>query len=207
MAYLTCKISIRSSSVAQCCPTFCHPMDCITPGAPVLHQLPGFSQIHVHWVSEAIQPSHPLLSSSPPTFNLSLHQGLFKWVSSSHQVAKKYYNFSFSISPSNAYSELISFRINWLDLLAIQGTLQSLLQYHSSKASILSHSAFFQKHKALEEGTELVKHRTIIHWYSLINLLITWWAYKHINKHILVMYFQRTEEVVWRWFPSETNPH
>ena len=198
---------VQFSSVIQSCMTLCDPMDCSTSGFPVHHQLSELVQSHVHCVSDAIQPSHPLSSPSSPSFNLSQHQGLFKWVSSSHQVAKKYYNFSFSISPSNAYSELISFRINWLDLLAIQGTLQSLLQYHSSKASILSHSAFFQKHKALEEGTELVKHRTIIHWYSLINLLITWWAYKHINKHILVMYFQRTEEVVWRWFPSETNPH
>ena len=75
------------------------------------------------------------------------------------------------------------------------------------KHQFFSHSAFFQKHKVLEEWSELVKHRTIIHWYSLINLLITWSAYKCINRHILVMYFQSTEEIVWRWFPSETNPY
>ena len=80
--------SVQFSSVAQSCPTLCNPMNCSTPGLPVHHQLPEFTQTHVHWVSDAIQPSHPLLSPSPPTFNLSQHQGLFKWVSSSHQVAR-----------------------------------------------------------------------------------------------------------------------
>ena len=80
--------SVQFSSVAQSCPTLCDPMDCSTPGFPVHHQLPEFTQTHVDWVGDAIQPSHPLSSPSPPTFNLSQHQGLFKWVSSSHQVAK-----------------------------------------------------------------------------------------------------------------------
>ena len=79
---------VQFSSVAQSCPTLCDPMDCSTPGLPVHHQLPEFPQTHVHWVGDAIQPSHPLSSPSPPTFNLSQHQGLFKWVSSSQQVAK-----------------------------------------------------------------------------------------------------------------------
>ena len=117
-------------------------MDCSTPGFPVHHQLPDLTQTHVHWVGDAIQPSHPLLSPFPPVFDLSQHQGLFQWVSSSHQVSK-YWSFSFSISPSNEYSGLISFRIDWLNPLAVQGTLKSLLQHHSSKASILRHSAFF----------------------------------------------------------------
>ena len=112
------------------------------PGHPVHHQLPQVTQTHVHRVGDAIQPSHPLSSPSPPTFNLSQHQGPFKWVSSSHQVAK-YWDFCFSISPSSEYTGLISFRIGWFDLLAVQGTLKSLLQYHSSKASILHCSAFF----------------------------------------------------------------
>ena len=80
--------SVQFSSVAQSCPTIFDPMDCSTPGLPVHHQLPEFTQTHLHWVGDAIQPSHPLLSSSPPAFNLSHHQGLFKWISSSHQVAK-----------------------------------------------------------------------------------------------------------------------
>ena len=76
------------SSCAQSCPTLCNPMDCSTPGFPVHHQLPEFTQIHIHWIRDAIQPSHPLLSPSPPDLNLSQHHGLFLWVSSSHQVAK-----------------------------------------------------------------------------------------------------------------------
>ena len=81
------------SSVAQSCPTLCNPVDCSTPGLPVHHQLLKFTQTHAHWVSDAIQPSHPLSSPSPPAFNLSQHQGLFKWVSSSHQVAKIHLSF------------------------------------------------------------------------------------------------------------------
>ena len=121
---------------------FCDPMDCSTPGLPVHHQLPEFTQAYVHWVCDAIQPSYPLSSPSPPALNLFHHQGLFKWVSSLHQWPK-YWIFSFSISPSKEYSGLISFRMDWLGLLAVQGTLKSLLQHHSSKASILWHSAFF----------------------------------------------------------------
>ena len=115
------------------------------PGLPVHNQLLGFTLTHIHSVGDAIQPPHPLPSHSPPTFNLSQHQGLFKRVSSSHQVAK-YWSFSFSISPSNEYSGLTSFRMDRLKLLALQGTLKSLLQHHSSKASILQCSAFFIVH-------------------------------------------------------------
>ena len=208
-------------------------MNCNTPGLPVHHQLPESIQTHVHRVNDAIQPSHPLSSPSPPTFNLSQHQGLFKWVSSSHQVAKvlelqlqdqsfqwissvqslshvrpfatawtaahqaslsitnsqsllklmsiesvmlynhlilyhplllppsvflsirvfsnesvlcirwpKHWSFSFSMSPSNEYSGLISFRMDWLDLLAVEGTLKNLLHHHNSKASIFGSQLF-----------------------------------------------------------------
>ena len=112
-----------------------------TPGLPVHHQLPESTQTHVHWVGHAIQPSHPLSSPSPPALNLSQHQGLFKWVSSLHQVPK-YWSFSVNISPSNEHPGLISFGIDRLDLLAVQGTLKSLLQHHSSKEPILRHSVF-----------------------------------------------------------------
>ena len=118
------------------------PMDCSAPGFPVHHQLLELGQTYIHQISDAIQPSHPLLSPSPPAFNLSQHQDLCKWVSSSHQVAKVSVS-GVSISASNEYSGLISFRTDWFDLLAVQGTLKSLLQHHSSKASILQHSAFF----------------------------------------------------------------
>ena len=117
-------------------------MDCSTPGFPVHHQLLELAQTHVHWVSDAIQPSHPLSSPSPPAFNLSQHQHFCQWLSSLHQVAR-YWSFSFSISPYNEYSGLISFRTDWLDLLTVQGTLKSLLQHHNLKASILWCSAFF----------------------------------------------------------------
>ena len=103
-------------------------MDCSTLGLPVHHQLPEFTQTHVHWVSDAIQPSHPLSSPSLPAFNFSQH-GQSYW--------------SFNISTSNEYSGLISFRMDWVPLLAVQGTVKSLLQHHSSKASVLRHSAFF----------------------------------------------------------------
>ena len=84
-----CKFSsVQFSSVAQSCPTLCDPLDCSMPGFPVHHQLLEFTQTHVHWVSDAIQPSHPLSSPSPPTFNLSQHQGLFRWISSLHQMTK-----------------------------------------------------------------------------------------------------------------------
>ena len=116
-------------------------MDCSTPGLLVHHQLPEFTQTHVHWLGDAIQPSHPLSSPSPPVFNFSQHQGLFQSVL--HIRWPKYWSFSFSISPSNEYSGLISIRIDWFDLLAVQGTLKSLLQHHSSNASILRHSPFF----------------------------------------------------------------
>ena len=117
-------------------------MTCSTPGLPVHHQLPEFTQTHIYRVSDAIQPSHPLSSPSPPAPNRSQHQSLFQWVNSLHEVAKVL-EFSFSIIPSKEFPGLISFRMDWLDLLAVQGTLKSLLQLHSSKASILRHSAFF----------------------------------------------------------------
>ena len=113
-----------------------------TPGLPVHHQLPEFTQTHVHQLGDAIQPSHPLSSLFPPALSPSQHQGLFQLVNSSNEVAKVL-SFSFSISPSNEHPGLISFRMDWLDLLAVQGTLKSLLQHHSSKASILWHSACF----------------------------------------------------------------
>ena len=112
-------------------------MDCSTLGFPVHHQLQELAQTQVHRVSDAIHPSYPLLFPSLPAFNFSQHQGLFQWVSSCIR-SPKYWSFSFSISPSSEYSGLISFRTAWFELLAIQGTLKSLLQHHNSKASIPS---------------------------------------------------------------------
>ena len=132
-------------SFAKSCLTFCDPMDCSTPGLPVLHYVPEIAQVHVHWIDDAIQPSHPLLPSCSAIFGLCQHQGLFQLVGCFYQVARVW-SFSFNISPSNEYSGLISFGIDWLDLLAVQGTLKSLLQHHSSKASVLQCSAFFMVH-------------------------------------------------------------
>ena len=132
--------SVRFSSVV---------FDSLRPHKPQHYRPPlsitnswGLPKLPVHWVSIAIQPSHPLSSPSPPAPNPSQHQNLFQWVSSSHQVAKVL-GFQLQISPTNEHTGLISFRMDWLDLLAVQGTLKSLLQRHSSKASILQHWAFF----------------------------------------------------------------
>ena len=137
----TLKVKVQFSSVAQSCPTLCDSMDSSTPGLPIHHQLPEFTQTHVHWVGDAIQPSHPL-SSPSPALNLPSIR-VFSNESALHIRWPNYWSFSFSISPSNERPGLISFRMDWLDLLAVQGTLKSLLQHHSSKASILPHSAFF----------------------------------------------------------------
>ena len=134
--------SVQFSSVAQSCLTLCDPMNGSTPCLPVHHQLLEFTQTHVHRVSDAIQPSYPLSSPSPPAPNPSQHQSLVQWVNSSHEVAKVV-EFQFRIIPSEEIPGLISFRVDWLDLLAVQGNLRSLLQYHGSKASIIQHSAFF----------------------------------------------------------------
>ena len=127
--------TVQFSSVAQSCLTLCNPMDCSTPGFPVHHQLPELAQTHVHRVGYAIQPSLHLSSPSAlPSVFPSIR--VFSNESVLHIRWPKYWSFSFSISPSNEYSGLISFRIDWFDLLAVQGTLKSLLQHHSSKASI-----------------------------------------------------------------------
>ena len=130
------------SSVAQSCPTLCNPMDCSTTDFPVHHQLPELAQTQVHQVSDAIQPSHPLSSPSSPTFNLSQHEGLFQWVSFSYQVAIVL-EFQLQHQSFQWISRTDFLRTDWFDLFAVQGTLKSLLQHHSSKASILWRSAFF----------------------------------------------------------------
>ena len=137
-----CISSVEFSSVAQSCPTLCDPMNCSTPGLPVHHKLPEFTRLTS---IESVMPSshlilcHPLLllPPIPPSFRVFSNESTLcmRW--------PKYWRFSFSIIPSKEIPGLISFRMDWLDLLAVQGTLKSLLQYHSSKASILQRSAFF----------------------------------------------------------------
>ena len=130
------------SSVTQWCLILCNPMNRSAPGLLLHHRLPGFTQTHVHWVGDAIQPSHPWPSPSlpapiPPSIRVFSNESTLRmrW--------QKYWSFSFSIIPSKEIPALISFRMDWLDLLAVQGTLKSLLQHHTSKTSILQHSAFF----------------------------------------------------------------
>ena len=131
----------KFSSVVQSYPTLCDPIDCKTPSFSVHHQFQELAQTNVHQVSDAIQPSHPLLSPSSPAFNLSQHQGLFQWVSSSHQVAKVL-EFQLQHVLTMNIQDWVP-RMDWLDLLAVQGTLKSLLQHHSSKTLSRQHSAFF----------------------------------------------------------------
>ena len=136
---------------------------------PWHHQLPEFTQTHIHGVSDVIQPSYPLSSLSPPALNLSQHQGLLQWVFSNESVLQirwpEYWSFTFSISPSNEYSGLISFRIDWLDLLAVQRTLKILLQHHSSKVTFLVTSMCYHFKFALKGGYILL---------TLLLLLILW---------------------------------
>ena len=133
---------IQFSSVAQSCPILCDPMNRSTPGLPVHHQLLEFTQTHVYQVSDAIQPSHPLSSPFPPA-PIPPSVRIFSNESTLCMKWPKYWSFSYSIIPSKEIPGLISFRMDWLDLLEVQGTVKSLLQHHSSKASILQCSAFF----------------------------------------------------------------
>jgi len=187
-----------------------------TPGLPVHHQLPEFTQTHVHWVSCAIQPFHPLLSPSPPAPNPYQHQGLFH-ESTLHMRWPKYWSFSFSISPSNKHPGLISLRMNWLDLFTVQGTLKRLLQHHSSKASILRRSAFFTvqlshpymttgKTIALTRWTLVGKVMSLL--FNVLSRLVI--TFLPRSKHFLISWLQSPSAVtleppknkVWHCFHS-----
>ena len=175
-------------------------MDCSTPGLPVHHQLQELVQTHVHRVSDVIQPSHPL-SSSSPAFNLSQHQGVFQRIVSSHQMVK-ILELQLSISPSNEYSGLISFKIDWFDL-AVQGTLKRLLQHHSSKASIFSCSAFFivqltsihdywKNHSFDYRRTSVGKVMSLL--FNMLSRLII--AFLPRSKHLLISWLQSPSAVI-----------
>ena len=174
-------------------------MDCIMHGLPVHHQLPEFTQTHVPQAGDAIQPSHPLSPPSPPAFNLSQHQGLFKWVSSLHQVAK-YWSFRFSVSPSNEYSGLISFRMDWLDLLAIQRTLKILFQHHSAKPSIFWHSAFFivqLSHPYMTTGKIITLTKQIFVG-KVMSLLL------NILSRLVITFLPRSKRLLISWLRSSS---
>ena len=177
-------------------------MNSSTPGLPVHHQLPKFTQTHVHQIGDAIQPSHPLSSPSPPALNLSLYH-VFGNESALHIRWLKYWSFRLNISPSNEHSGLISFRIDWLDILAVQGTLKSLLQHHNSKASILPCSAFFidqlshpymttGKKIALTRGIFVDKMMSLL--FNILSRVVI--TFLPSSKHLLISWLQSSSTVI-----------
>ena len=182
---------------------FLQPMNCSTPGFSVLHCLLEFAQTHVHWISDAIQPSCSLLSPSPLTSNFPSIR-VFSNESTLLMRWPKYWSFSFSIILSKEIPGLISFRMDWLDLLAVQGTLKNLLQHHSSKASILQHSAFFivqlshpymttGKTIALTRWTFVDKVMSLLR-NMLSRLVIT---FLPRSKSLLISWLQSPSAVIW----------
>ena len=203
--------SVQFSSVTQSCPTICDSMNHSTPGLPVHHQLPESTQTQVHWVGDAIQPllspsvpccHQTLLSPSPPALIFPSIR-LFSNESALCIMWPKYWTFSFNISPSNGHPGLISFRMDWLGLLAVQGTLKSLFQHHNSKASILRHSAFFivqlshpymttWKTIALTRQTFVDKLMSLL--FNMLSMLII--TFLPRSKHLLISWLQSPSAVI-----------
>ena len=184
-------------SATQSYQTLCDPLDCSTLGFPVIHHLPELAQTHVHWVGDATQPSHPLLSPSPPDFNLSQHQGLFQWVRSLHQVAKvlelwlQHHSFQWIFGTD--FLQVDSF-----DLLAVQGILESLLKHHNSKASILRLSVFFlvelsQPYLTIGKTTALTRRK-------FVNIVISL-LFNTLSRFV-VAFLQRCKCVLISWLQS-----
>ena len=172
-------------------------MNCSTPGLPVHHQLPESTHTHFHWVSDAIQPSHLLLSPSPPALNLSSIR-VFSNESALCIRWPKYWSFSFNINPSNEYPGLISFRMDWLDLLAVQGTLQSLFQHHNSKVSIFRCSAFFTvqlSHPYMTTGKTIALTRRIFVG-KVMSLLF------NMLSRLVIPFLPRSKHLLIAWLPS-----
>ena len=177
-------------------------MDWSTPGLPVHQQFPESTQTRVHWVSDAIQISHPLLSPSPPAFSLP-NIRVFSNESDLCIRWPKYWSFSFNIRSSNEHSGLISFRIDWFDLFAVQGTLKSLLKHHSSKTSVLRHSAFFivqlshpymitGKTIALSRWTFVGKVMSLF--FNILYMLVI--TFLPRSKHHLILWLQSPSAVI-----------
>ena len=193
---LNCFSSVQSLS----CPTLCDPMNRSTPGLPVHHQFPESTQTHVHCVSDAIQPYHPLSSLLLlPSIFPSLR--VFSNESALHIRWPKYWSFSFNISPSNGHPGLISFRMDWLDLLAVQGTLNSILQHHSSKASILWYWALFivqLSHPYLTTGKKSqpwLDGPLLAKWYLLLNML----------SRVVITFLPRGKHLLISWLQSPST--
>ena len=186
--------SVQFSSVAQSGPTLCDPMNCSTPGLPAHHHLPEFTQTHVQRVGDAIQPSHPLSSPLllPP---IPPYIRVFSNESTLRMRWPKYWTFSFNIIPSKEHPGLISFRMDWLNLLAIQGTLKSLLQHHSSKASMLLCSAFFTvqlSHPCMTTGkTIALTRRTFVG--KVMSLLF------NMLSRLVITFLSRSKHLLISW--------
>ena len=189
--------SVQFSPVAQSCPTLCDPMNCSAPGLPVHHHLLEFTQTHVHRVGDAIQTSHPLSSPSPPAPNPSSIR-VFSNESTLRMRWPKYWSFSFSIIPSKEHPGPISFRMDWLDLLAVQGTLNSLLQHHSSKAFILWHSAFLAvqlSHPYMTTGKTIALTRwTFVG--KVMSLLL------NMLSRLIITFLPRSKRILISWLQS-----
>ena len=166
-------------------------MDCSTPGLPVYHQLLVFTQTHVRWVSDAIQPSHPL-SSPSPTFNLSQHWGLFQWIR-----WPKDWSFSFSISPSNGYSALISFWMDWLDLLAVQGTLKSPLTPQFKNINSLALSFLYSP--TLTSTHDYGKTVALTRWNFVGKVMFLLF---NILSRLVITFFPRSKCLLISWLQS-----
>ena len=190
-------MTLQFSSAAQSCPTLCDPMNRTTPGLPVHHQLPEFTQTHVHRVSDAIQPFHSRSSPSPPA-PMPPSIRVFSNDSTLRMSWPKYWSFSFRIIPSKEIPGLISFRMDWLELLTVQGTLKSLLQYHSSKASILQHSAFFTvqlSHPYMTTAkTIALTRRTLVG--KVMSLLL------NILSRLVIIFLPRSKCLLISWLQS-----
>ena len=191
------KSSVQFSSISQSCPTLCDSMNRSTPGLPVHHQLLEFTQTHVERVGDAIHPSHPLLSPLlllpiPPRIRV------FSSESTLHTRWPKYWSFSFNISPSNEHPGLISFRMYWLKLLEVQGTLKSLLQHHSSKTSIFRCSALFivqLSHSYLTIGKIIaLTRRTFVG--KVMSLLF------NMLSRLVITFLPRSKRVLISWLQS-----
>ena len=197
----TLLISYQFSSVAQSCPTLCNPMVCSTPGFPVHHQLLELTQTNVHRV---MKPFNHLILCCILLLQPSIFPSIRVFSNESVLQIRwpRYWNFSFTICPSDKYSGLISFRMDWLDLLAVQGTLKSLLQHHSSKASILWHSAFFMvqlSHPYMTTGKTI----TLTRWtfgkvmsllFNMLSRLVI--AFLPRSKHLLISWMQSLSAVI-----------
>ena len=191
--------AVQFSSVIQSSLTLCHPTDCNTPGLPVHHQLPEFTQTHGRWVGDAIQTSHPLSSPSPPNFNFSQLQGLFKWVNSLHQVTKL---LEFQLQ-RHSFQWIL--RTDFLlDILAVQGTMKSLLQHHSLRASFLQHSAFVVvelSHPYMTSGKTIALNRRIFVGkvmsvlFNMLTRLVP--TFLPRSKRLLISWLQSPSAVIW----------